>query len=151
MRILQLTPRPPWPPIDGGRIAMGRLAEGLLHAGADIEIVSLNPRKHRVEGVQAPVPMQTIDIDTSRPALSRGTPFIVSRFLSGEFRDAIRAALRRVRPDIVQIESSVLLPHSATVDEESGARVVLRSAQAAFRIWGRLGRNESRALRRVAL
>ena len=29
MRILILTPRLPWPPIDGGRIAMARLAEGL--------------------------------------------------------------------------------------------------------------------------
>src|SRR5258708_21743888 len=151
MRILQLTPRPPWPPIDGGRIAMGRLAEGLLHAGADIEIVSLNPRKHRVEGVQAPVPMQTIDIDTSRPALSRGTPFIVSRFLSGEFREAIRAAFRRFKPDIVQIESPFLLPYAATVHEESGARVVLRSLNVEFRIWEGLVREEPNVLRRFAL
>ncbi|SRR5216684_2904928 len=154
MRILLLTPRPPWPPIDGGRIAMGRLAEGLLHAGADIEIVSLNPRKHRVEGAQAPLPIQTIDIDTSRvvgPALSRGTPFVVSRFLSGEFREAIRAALRRFRPDIVQIESPFLLPYAATVREESGARVVLRSLNVEFRIWEGLVRNERNALRRFVL
>src|SRR5258706_3764298 len=98
MRILLLTPRPPWPPIDGGRIAMGRLAEGLLHAGADVEIVSLSPRKHRAAVARAPVALQAIDIDTSRvvgPALSRETPFVVGRFVSGKFREAIRAALRR--------------------------------------------------------
>jgi glycosyltransferase involved in cell wall biosynthesis len=154
MRILLLTPRPPWPPIDGGRIAMGRLAEGLLHAGADIEIVSLNPRKHRVDGVQVPLPMQTIDIDTSRmvgPSLSRATPFIVARFLSREFREAIRAAMRRFKPDIVQIESPFLLPYAATVRDESGARAVLRSLNVEFRIWEGLVRNERGALRRFAL
>ncbi len=154
MRILLLTPRPPWPPIDGGRIAMGRLAEGLLHAGADIEIVSLNPRKHRVDGVPAPLPMQTVDIDTSRiigPVLSRGTPFIVSRFFSGAFREAIRAALRRFKPDVVQIESPFLLPYAATVREESGARIVLRSLNVEFRIWEGLVGNERNALRRFAL
>ncbi|HXA20592.1 MAG TPA: glycosyltransferase family 4 protein [Thermoanaerobaculia bacterium] len=154
MRILLLTPRPPWPPIDGGRIAMGRLAEGLLHAGASVEIVSLNPRKHRAKGVQAPLPMQTVDIDTSRvagPAFSRGTPFIVSRFLSGEYREAIRAALRRFKPDVVQIESPFLLPYVATVREECDARVVLRSLNVEFRIWEGLVRNERNALRRFAL
>jgi len=133
---------------------MGRLAEGLLHAGASVEIVSLNPRKHRVEGVRAPLPIQPVEIDTSRvvgPALTWGTPFIVSRFLSGEFRDAIRAALRRFKPDIVQIESPFLLPYVATVREESGARVVLRSLNVEFRIWEGLVRNERNALRRFAL
>lgn len=133
---------------------MGRLAVGLLHAGADIEIVSLNPRKHRVDGILAPLPMQTIDIDTSRiigPALSIGTPFIVSRFLSGAFREAIRAALRRFKPDVVQIESPFLLPYAATVREESGARIVLRSLNVEFRIWEGLARNERSALRRFSL
>lgn len=133
---------------------MGRLAEGLLRAGAGVEVVSLNPRKHRVEMVHAPFPIQTIDIDTSRmvrPSLSRRTPFIVSRFWSGEFREAIRTAMRRFQPDIVQIESPFLLPYAATVREESGARVVLRSLNVEFRIWEGLVRNERNVLRRFAL
>src|SRR6266849_8342597 len=56
MRILILTPRLPWPAIDGGRIAMARLTESLASAGADVEILSLNPRKHRVDVPTAPVP-----------------------------------------------------------------------------------------------
>src|SRR4051812_25142641 len=114
MRILILTPRPPWPLIDGGRIAMARLAEGLVRAGAEIEILSLNPRKHRVEAI-APMPLQCIDIDTSRivapafRAITSGVPFIVARFVSSDFRDALRATLRRFAPDVVQIESPFLL------------------------------------------
>lgn len=157
MRILLLTPRVPWPPIDGGRIAMGRLAEGLVHAGASVELLSLNPRKHRAAVAAAPVPMQAIDIDTSRligpalRALAGDIPFIVGRFVSNEFRDALRAALRRFVPDVVQIESPLLLPYAVVVREESVARVVLRSLNVEFRIWEGMARNERNPLRRFAV
>src|SRR5947208_5228409 len=113
MRILILTPRLPWPPIDGGRIAMARLAEGLTGAGAEVEILSLNPRKHRAAAVP-PIPTQAIDVDTSRilaPAFTRGIPFLVARFVSADFRAALSTTLRRFAPDIVQIESPFLLPY----------------------------------------
>ncbi|MEA2327141.1 MAG: polysaccharide biosynthesis protein PslH [Thermoanaerobaculia bacterium] len=153
MRILILTPRPPWPPIDGGRIAMARLAEGLVHAGADVEILSLNPRKHRV-AASKPIATQVIDIDTSRilaPAFSRSVPFLVARFVSSEFRSALRATLRRFKPDVVQIESPFLLPYVDVVRRESVARVVLRSLNVEFRIWEGLARIERNPLRRIAL
>jgi glycosyltransferase involved in cell wall biosynthesis len=153
MRILILTPRLPWPPIDGGRIAMARLAEGLVRAGADVEILSLNPRKHRVAAV-APIRTQVIDIDTSRilaPAFTRGIPFLVARFVSDEFRAALVTTLRRFAPDVVQIESPFLLPYADIVRSESNARVVLRSLNVEFRIWEGLARTERNPLRRIAL
>src|SRR3954469_10100732 len=90
MRVLILTPRLPWPPLDGGRVAMSRLAQSLANRGAEVEVLSLNPRKHR--GVaQGPVPIRAVDIDTSRvivpllrAAFSR-VPFIVARFFSREY------------------------------------------------------------------
>lgn len=151
VRILLLTPRLPWPPIDGGRIAMGRLAEGLLHAGAEVEILSLNPRKHRAEVAAAPMPLKAIDIDTSRIAWLADTPFIVSRFVSPEFREAIRMTLRRFKPDVVQIESPFLLPYVDVVRAESNARIVLRSLNVEFRIWEGLAATERNPLRRFVL
>ncbi|HEX3579545.1 MAG TPA: glycosyltransferase family 4 protein [Thermoanaerobaculia bacterium] len=156
MRILILTPRLPWPPIDGGRIAMARLAEGLVRAGADVKIMSLNRRKHRVE-TSAPMPLQAIDIDTSRilapaiGAISSDVPFVAGRFVSNEFRDALRATLRRFSPDVVQIESPFLLPYAGVVRSECNARVVLRSLNVEFRIWEGLSRTERNPLRRIAL
>src|SRR5438105_3202752 len=122
MRILILTPRVPWPLIDGGRIAMARLAEGLVRAGADVEILSLNPRKHRAVAT-LPMAVQTIDIDTRVPSFSMRTPFIVGRFVSNDFRNALRATLRRFAPDVVQIESPFLLPYVDVVRSESNARI----------------------------
>ncbi|MBV8547113.1 MAG: glycosyltransferase family 4 protein [Acidobacteria bacterium] len=153
MRILILTPRLPWPLIDGGRIAMARLAEGLVDAGADVEILSLNPRKHRAVATP-PIPTEVIDIDTSRiiaPAFATGIPFLVARFLSDEFLEALRRTLRRFVPDVVQIESPFLLPYAGVVRGDSNARVVLRSLNVEFRIWEGLARLERNPLRRIAI
>src|SRR5450432_914410 len=116
IRILVLTPRLPWPPADGGRVAMARLAQPLAGRGVAVEVLSLNPRQHR--GTPAgPVPIHAVDIDTSRwlvPALRASTssvPLIAARFVSREFRDALRATLLRFNPGIVQIESPFLLPY----------------------------------------
>jgi glycosyltransferase involved in cell wall biosynthesis len=155
MRILILTPRLPWPPIDGGRIAMARLAEGLAGVGADVEILSLNPRKHRVEA-SAAMPSQAIEIDTSRiftpaiGAIASDVPFVVWRFVSNEFRKALRETLRRFAPDVVQIESPFLLPYIGVV-RECNARVVLRSLNVEFRIWEGLARTKRNPFRRIAL
>jgi glycosyltransferase involved in cell wall biosynthesis len=156
MRILLLTPRLPWPPLDGGRVAMSRLAVSLARGGANVEILSLNPRKHR--GVASgPVPIRAIDIDTSRVvepamrAIFSETPYIVARFVSRAFREALIETLRRFQPDVVQVESPFLLPYVATIRAHSNAKVVLRSLNVEFRIWESLVRVEARDLRRLAL
>jgi len=148
MRILILTPRLPWPPTDGGRVAMSRLAGSLVACGAEVEILSLNPRKHR--GVAAgPLPIEAIDIDTSRFVIpSMRVPYVVARFISRRYREALVATLQRFKPDVVQIESPFMLPYA---DEVRDAKVVLRSLNVEFRIWEGLARNERNPLRRVAL
>lgn len=135
---------------------MARLTQSLAESGEDVEVLSLNPRKHRGNPV-GPVPIHAVDIDTSRRfvpafrAMTSSTPLIVGRFVSSEFRDALRATLRRFNPDIVQIESPFLLPYAAMVRAESRARVVLRSLNVEFRIWEGLARIERRSLRRLVL
>jgi glycosyltransferase involved in cell wall biosynthesis len=135
MRILILTPRLPWPALDGGRVAMSRLALSLANAGAEVEVLSLNPRKHRGTP-QGPLPIRAVDIDTSRVAgpllrsLLTPVPFIVARFMTREFRRAVDEAMLRFRPDLVQIESPFLLPYAP-----KGVPAVLRSLNVEFRIW----------------
>jgi glycosyltransferase involved in cell wall biosynthesis len=158
MRILVLAPRVPWPPIDGGRIAMARLAESLARVGEEVEILSLNPRNRRAPAaVSPPLTLQAVGIDTSRRlvpalrALAKGSPYVVERFVSRRFRDALRVTLRRFDPDIVQIESPFLLPYAATVRAESRSLIVLRALNVEFRIWESLARHESSPLGRIAL
>jgi hypothetical protein len=108
MRILLLTPRFPWPPVDGGRIAMARLAESLTAAGAEVGVLSMNPRKHRGSAAAAPLPATAVDIDTSARVLPaaraarRGLPLVVGGFVSRDFERALDATIGRLRPDLVQ-------------------------------------------------
>jgi len=149
MRILQLTPRVASPPTDGGRVVMLQVAQSLRRLGADVEVLSLNPRKQHVENTDA------INIDTSRhfAALLRsftiGAPQLVARFYSPEF-DAILS--KRARDfDVVQLESPFMLPYVRSIREHSRAKIVLRSLNVEFRIWERLAANEPNILRRIAL
>jgi glycosyltransferase involved in cell wall biosynthesis len=161
MRILQLTPRVAWPPTDGGRVVMLQVARALHDLGAHVEVLSLNPRKQRVEmdaarRALAPLSFEAIDVDTSAHlvALLRsfrlGTPQLVARFFSPHFADAIRTRLRAGGFDVVQVESPFLLPYVSVIRESSRAAVVLRSLNVEFRIWERLAAQEEGVIRRIA-
>jgi glycosyltransferase involved in cell wall biosynthesis len=150
MRILQLTPRLPYPPIDGGRVVMLQIARAMQRVGAEVQVLSLNPRKQRGDATNA------IDIDTSAHvtaflrALRIGVPQIVARFYTPRFEDAIRAALRSKPFDVVQVESPFLLPYVPAIRETSNALVVLRTLNVEFRIWEQLAANETNIVRRIA-
>lgn len=161
MRILQLTPRVPWPPHDGGRVVMLQCARALANSGAEIHVLSLNPVKHRSDPARAraelaPISLDAIDIDTApglrtaATAARKGIPLLVARFFSRAFDGALRSALRTGRFDVVQIESPFLLPYLDTIRSESDAVVVLRTLNVEFRIWEQLAANEHRPWMRLA-
>ncbi|MEA2570724.1 MAG: polysaccharide biosynthesis protein PslH [Acidobacteriota bacterium] len=157
MRILQLTPRIAWPPTDGGRVVMLQVALSLQRLGADVEILSLNPRKQRVDADDLPLPLEAIDIDTSAHvaaflrSFSLRAPQLVARFYSPRFESSLRRKLRERDFDVVQLESPFLLPYLRAIRESSNARVVLRSLNVEFRIWERLAEHEPGFVKRVAL
>src|SRR3954463_13384320 len=123
MRILQLTPRLSYPPSDGGRVVMLQIATAMQRLGADVQILSLNPRKQhadpeRARQALAPIPVDAIDIDTTGFAASvlrsfrrLDVPPLVARFISTRFRRELRALLQSADVDVVQIESPFLLPY----------------------------------------
>lgn len=144
MRILQICPRVPWPPHDGGRVAMLQLTRGLTAAGAAVDVAALNQQKFFVDPLQAaaalaPAKLHSVDIDTSRyvRALLRPAPLLVARFYSPEFA----RLLRRLAPeyDVIQLEGQFLLPYVPAIRAVTRAPIVLRAQNVEFRIWERLG------------
>jgi glycosyltransferase involved in cell wall biosynthesis len=162
MRILQLTPRLPYPPTDGGRVVMLQVARALERLGAGVRVLSLNPRKQHgdLEAARralSPVVIDAFDIDTSAhlAALTRawrlGVPYLVARFFSPHFASELRALLRDGNFEVVQIESPFLLPYVPLIREASSAAVILRSLNVEFRIWEQLAAHQGNPLRRLAL
>lgn len=127
---------------------MARLAESLARL-ADTRILSLNPKKHRVESSDA------VDIDTSRiagpllRALTSDAPFLVTRFHSRAFAIRLVETLRSFQPDVVQIESPFLLPYADVIRKESRAFLALRSLNVEFRIWEELARTQRAVAKRL--
>lgn len=162
MRILQLTPRLSVPPSDGGRVVMLQIARALHDAGADVRILSLNPRKQYSDTGAArkeldPIPLSVVDIDTGanlRAALRGiriGTPALVARFYSARFAAVLQELLLAEDADIVQIESPFLLPYVPMIRAVSRAVLVLRSLNVEFRIWEQIAAREQRLPRKYFL
>jgi glycosyltransferase involved in cell wall biosynthesis len=142
MRILQICPRIPWPPLDGGRVAMAQIAESLRREGTAVDVVALNQVKFRVDPLPAGV--AAADIDTSsyfRAAFwkwRRDMPMLVARFYSKRFERLLRDRLRAARYDVIHLEGQFLLPYVPAIRRETRAPIVLRAQNVEFRIWERL-------------
>jgi glycosyltransferase involved in cell wall biosynthesis len=149
MRILQICPRVPWPPLDGGRVAMLQLTQSLGRAGAQVDVASLNQAKFPVDAAAAsaalaPARLDAVDINTSsllRAAMRMRrlrAPLLVARFYSPRFERLFRESLRVGRYDVVHIEGQFLLPYVPAIRKETRAPIVLRVHNVEFRIWERL-------------
>lgn len=162
MRILQLCPKVPWPPDDGGRVAMRVLALSLLKAGAEVRTLSLNPRKHHVDPASLPeearpLRLEAIDLDTTvtvagaLKSLFFGSSYNVDRFFSEAFEERLREVLRAEPPDVVLLESLFMVPYVPALRRGTSARLVLRSVNVEHEIWEGLARGEHRLGRRLTL
>jgi glycosyltransferase involved in cell wall biosynthesis len=163
MRILQLTPRLSYPPSDGGRVVMLQIATAMQRLGADVRILSLNPKKQHADletarQALAPIPVHAIDIDTSGFAASvlrsfrrLDVPPLVARFFSARFRRELRALVQAADVDVVQIESPFLLPYVPAIRAVSRAAIVLRSLNVEFRIWEQIAEREEGVMFRAVL
>jgi glycosyltransferase involved in cell wall biosynthesis len=122
MRILQLAPRPPDPPTDGGKVVMLQIARALRAEGCEVDVLSLD--RHKSLGRDA--------LALLRAPLLRA-PALVARFYSRAFARRIRDVAHGY--DVVQVESPFLLPYLPVIRRSTDAAVVLRSLNVEFRIW----------------
>jgi glycosyltransferase involved in cell wall biosynthesis len=151
MKILQLCLRIPFPPLDGGSIAMLNLARSLMNAGAEVKMLAFNTKKHFVpDGVLDPVfqkkfSLETVYLDASvnyfhaiANLIFSNKSYNISRFESEEFRTKLESILRVNSFDIVQVESLFLAPYVETIRKNSKAKIALRAHNVEFKIWERL-------------
>ena len=162
MRILQLCPKVPWPPEDGGRVAMRTLALSLASAGAEVKVLALNPAKLRADPSSFPeearaLGLEAVDVETRVTAagalrsLLFGGSYHVARFRSADFERRVVEAVRRTPPDVVLLESPFLVTYAPALRRATSARLVLRSHNVEHRIWEALARSADGVARRLYL
>lgn len=158
MKFLFVTPRLPWPPTDGGAIAMHQTISALHGQGHAVTIASLNPVKHRVgtEALQAIADVQTQEADTTPTAwgalgaaLFHTTPYPVLRYLHAEFSALLQRLVTQNQFNIIQLETIFMLPYVDVLRRYSRAPIVLRAHNVEGEIWKRLATGEPNPFKKV--
>jgi glycosyltransferase involved in cell wall biosynthesis len=161
MEILQICLKPPYPPKDGGSIAMNNITQGLMDAGHKVQVISVNTPKHFVDINTLPEWYRTQTnikfgfIDTEVKMLSAlqnllfsKRSYNLSRFENKDFEQLIIAVLAEKDFDIVLLESVFLKSYVPVIRMHSKAKIVLRAHNVEFMIWERMAKQEKSFLKK---
>lgn len=160
MKVLQLCYKPPYPPVDGGTLAMDSITQGLMDLGHEVTVLTVESDKHPVrheridEEYREKTHFQSVYIDLSiHPlealiALLCGESYNVKRFISKDFNAKLTEILSNNHFDIVDVESIFLTPYVATLRRHSDARIVLRAHNVEHRIWRQMAEGTRNQLKR---
>ena len=152
MNILLLCNKSPFPPSEGGPMAMNSVVMGLLEAGHNVKVMAFNSNKYHVDIESIPeeyrkkTRIEFIDIDLSvKPAealknLFSDESYHVKRFVSEKFKNRLIEVLKEEKFDIVQLEMIYMAPYIETIREHSDATIVLRAHNVEHKIWERISK-----------
>lgn len=164
MHILQLCPRVPYPPTDGGAIAMYDVTAGLSRAGHQVTVLALNTPKHHqpanvLDHLGPLVRLLPVDVDTRlspvkalRNLLFSELPYNIERFVSPAVVARLQEVLSTETIDVIQVEGGLVSWYVDAVQRLApGVPVVLRAHNVEYTIWQMLAERESNVLKRFYL
>lgn len=160
MNVLQLCPRVPYPPTDGGAIAMYDVTAGLIRAGHRVTLLAANTPKHR-QAADALVHLGPglrlvlVDVDTSlsplkalKNLLFSPHPYNVERFMSEALAAKLAELLTAEPFDVVQMEGTFVAWYVDVVRRVApGVPTVLRAHNVEHEIWDQLAQGERQPLK----
>lgn len=153
MRVLQLCNKPPYPPVDGGTMAMNSITRGLLSRSCEVKVLTVKTDKHPVREERIPqeyrfrTAMEAVYVDLSvKPlpaffAMLCGESYHVKRYVSEEFAAKLREILEKEQFDVVHVESIFLTPYVPLIRKYSDAKVMLRAHNVEHLIWKRVAQS----------
>lgn len=163
MKVLQLCNKPPYPPVDGGTLAMNSITQGLLAAGCEVRVLSICSDKHPVQDERIPedyrrqTRFEAVHVDLNIHLLDAavawlcGESYHVKRFISKDFANRLREVLQEEEYDVVHLESLFLTPYVELIRKHSNAKIVLRAHNVEHMIWKRIAQSESNPFKRSYL
>ena len=160
MKVLQLCLKVPFPPNDGGRIAMYNMQKSWWSNDVQVKVLTFNTIKHPVQLDQLPIDyLQKTNIEgvfldnhvkifDALKALLKGESYNVKRFISPEFTLKLQAVLEQNTFDVVQLESLYMAPYIETIRQFSEAKIVFRPHNIEHKIWERLVKNQGNPIKK---
>ncbi|RLD87698.1 MAG: glycosyl transferase family 4 [Bacteroidetes bacterium] len=163
LHILFICNKSPWPPGEGGPIAMNNLITGLTDAGHKVKVLAANTNKYSVNPEEIPevykektgIEFGYLDLSIKPvPAflnLFTGKSYHVERFISKDFEKRLIEILNKDEFDIIQIETLYMTPYLETIREHSKAKVFLRAHNIEHMIWQRITESTGNPLKKAYL
>jgi len=163
MKVLQLCHKSPYPAKDGGCLAILNISQGLINAGVELKILTIETTKHPFEKEIIPkdflkkTGIESVFIDTSLNIVDAFSSLItqdsynISRFFSPDFDFKLTEELQNNEYDIIHLESLFMTPYISSIRAYSDARIVLRSHNLEFIIWKRLAKQSGNMAKKAYL
>lgn len=160
MKVLQLCNKPPFPPVDGGSMAMNSITQGLLQAGCEVRVLTVETDKHPAHIDRLPqryreaTRFESVYVDLGvKPlpagvALLCGESYHVKRYRSEAFAAKLREVLQNEEFDVVHVESVFLTPYVPLIRRHSKAKVILRAHNVEHMIWRHVAQSTRGPLKR---
>lgn len=160
MKVLQICNKPPYPPVDGGTMAMNSITQGLLREGCDVKVLAVETDKHPADMAKIPedyrdrtrFEAEYIDLGIkpfeAAVAMLCGESYHVRRYRSEAFAKRLRSILEQEEFDVIHMESPFLTPYLPLIRSLSKAKVVLRAHNVENIIWKRVAESTPHGLRR---
>lgn len=163
MKILQICNKAPYPPNDGSSIAIYNMSLGLVSQNVDLQILTLNTKKHYKASESIPESFrkstnyQAFDIDTNPTfwgalkTLFTKKSYFISRFHHVDFEKKLSAVLREENFDIVQLEGLFMCSYIPLIKKFCTSKIVLRAHNVEHLIWERHIQNTGSFLKKMYL
>jgi glycosyltransferase involved in cell wall biosynthesis len=163
MKILQICNKPPYPPVDGGAIAMNNTTLGLLNLGVEVKVLSISTHKHPVVYTKIPkdylekTKFEHVYIDTKIKIqdaffnLFSNKSYNIERFNCPVFEKKIEQILKNESFDVIILESLFITPYIKCIRNNSKSKIVLRAHNIEHQIWERYSANTINPLKKQYL
>ncbi len=160
MNILQICNKPPFPPLEGGSLAMNAITQGLLDKGHKVKVLAVNSYKNEVlydffpQWYLQSTLFESVFIDLKVkifPAflnLFSSKSYHVQRFISKDFELKLIEILQKEAFEIVQLETLYLTPYLSVIRKYSDAKIILRSHNIEHLIWERIAKEAKNPLKK---
>ena len=163
MKVLQLCLKVPFPPSDGGCIAMHNMQKSWWSNEVSVKVLTFNTIKHPVDLLKLPVDylanthIEGVFLDNrikpldALKALIAGESYNIKRFISSDFEEKLKSVLLKDQYDVVQLESLYMAPYIDAIRSFSKAKIVFRPHNIEYKIWQRLAKNTTNPIKKIYL
>jgi polysaccharide biosynthesis protein PslH len=160
MKILHISPKPIFPLIDGGCVAMSQFLQIATNLSDDVHHVAISTPKHPFElkkygsRISEKIIIENKFINTNFSLVSffqsliLGQTYHVERFYTKKLADQLETKITKTQFDLIVLESIFTLPYLDLLRKKGVAKIILRTHNVEHLIWSKLAESQKNPFKR---